>query len=309
MKKAMLVHLNELDFYLKKIDAVWPVRCLTGEAIDCEKVVDYYRQSRIVYKYVHSYSGAMHMAVNPDGVFNAKGFYTSLNEIVEIISPLPAGAVLELGCGKGFNSAYLAKKIPHAHFTGIDVSGEHLAIARKKASRIHNLSILYGDFQDIMFPDGAFDTVFELESICHARKVRQVLSEVFRVLKKGGRFIVYDGFRQSGFHRLPDRLIEAARMTEKALAVDHFEDIDGWLAMAVAEGFRIHEKKDLSASIMPNLARLQYLARRYFEYPMLTKLLLRLLNVYTMRNCIAVLLMPFTLHNNAHGYYKIILEK
>lgn len=128
----MLVHLNELDFYLKKIDAVWPVRCLTGEAIDCEKVVDYYRQSRIVYKYVHSYSGAMHMAVNSDGVFNAKGFYTSLNEIVEIISPLPAGAVLELGCGKGFNSAYLAKKIPHAHFTGIDVSGEHLAIARKK---------------------------------------------------------------------------------------------------------------------------------------------------------------------------------
>lgn len=37
-----------------------------------------------------------------------------------------------------------------------------------------------------MFPDGAFDTVFELESICHARKVRQVLSEVFRVLKKEG---------------------------------------------------------------------------------------------------------------------------
>lgn len=53
-----------------------------------------------------------------------------------IIQKLPASDeelnILEVGCGTGKNLKMLARKFPNARFTGIDVSGEMLGIARKK---------------------------------------------------------------------------------------------------------------------------------------------------------------------------------
>ncbi len=47
--------------------------------------------------------------------------------------PAPA-RILEVGCGTGRNLVALARRFPRAHITGVDLSGEMLAIARRKTA-------------------------------------------------------------------------------------------------------------------------------------------------------------------------------
>lgn len=309
MHKEIIIDLNELDKYLRKIDSVFPCGNIINRNINSKNVISYYRDSSAVYKYVHSYKGAVHMAINYDGIFNKKGFFTQLNEITKFINESKTEKVLELGCGKGFNSIFLARKLPAIEFSGIDITDQHLTVAKKKSHPIENIKFAYGDFHKLDFEDSSFDFIFELESICHANDSSQVLSEVYRVLKSGGQFVLYDGFRQVGFESLHDNLIQAAILTEKSLAVNRVNEIDDWLKIASKTGFKLKVKADLSQNIMPNLCRLQILARRYFENPLLAKIFLKLFSQNAMMNCISALLMPFTVYNKAHGYYKIILEK
>ncbi|MGD0278810.1 MAG: methyltransferase domain-containing protein [Smithella sp.] len=309
MREEIVVDLNELDSYLKNIDSVFLTKNIINKNIDCDSIINYYRSSRSVYKYFHSYEGAVHMALNYDGIFNKKGYYTPLNEILELINESEVNNVLELGCGKGFNSVFLAKKLPEIKFSGIDITDDHLVIANRKSHHIENLKFAYGDFHKLDFEDSSFDFIFELESICHANDSRQVLSEIFRVLKSKGQFVLYDGFRQTGFESLTDNLVQAAIITEKSLAVNRSEKIDTWLEIAGKIGFKLKVTTDLSKAIMPNLGRLQILARKYFKYRFLSKIILKILPQDMLMNSVAVLLMPFTVHNKAHGYYKLILEK
>ena len=309
MNKEIIVNLNELDNYLKKINSIFPTKIIINKNIDGHSIVNYYRKSSAIYKYLHSYEGAVHLALNYDGVFDKKGYHAQSNEIFDLINESPVKSVLELGCGKGFNSVFLAKKLPEIKFLGIDITDNHLKIAKRKLHHIENLKFTYGDFHKLDFEDSSFDLIFELESICHAQDSLQVLSEVYRTLKNGGLFVLYDGFRQIGFESLADNLIQSAILTEKSLAVNRFEKIDAWLDMATKAGFKLKVKTDLSDAIMPTLGRLQLLARKYFEYPFLSKIFLQILPQDMMMNTIAVLLMPFTIHNKAHCYYKIILEK
>ena len=68
----------------------------------------------------------------------------SLRELVESTSALPVGAALDLGCGTGDTSIYLAK---HGwHVTGVDFVPKALEKAREKA-RIDNVAVnfVHGD--------------------------------------------------------------------------------------------------------------------------------------------------------------------
>lgn len=309
MNKNIITDLNELDNYLKKVNAIFLTDNILDKNYDGKSIVNYYHKSNAIYKYIHSYQGAVHLALNYDGKFNKKGYYAHLNQIFDIMNESAVKNVLELGCGKGFNSTYLAKRLPKTEFIGIDITDHHLKIAQDKSRGIENLRFMYGDFHKLDFNDSSFDFIFELEAICHAQDSMQVLKEIFRTLKQGGQIVLYDGFRQVGFDHLPGNLIQAAKLTEKSLAVEEFVVIDTWLQMAQKAGFTLKAKTDLSQAVMPTLGKLQLLARKYFEFPCLSKIFLRLFPQEMMMNTIAVLLMPFTIQNKAHGYYKIILEK
>lgn len=309
MKKEIIVDLKQLDRYLTKITSIFPVKSIAQQTIDIDRINNYYKESSAGYKFLHSNEGAVHMAINYDGVFHKDGYYTQVKEIAELINENKSKKILELGCGKGFNSIYLAKKFPKVKFSGIDITEKHLQLAIKKSKKIKNLTFSYGDFHELGFPNSSFDLIFELEAICHAKDPSQVLTEIYRLLNKKGQFVLYEGFRNVDFAKSPANLIEAAILTEKSMAVDKFEKINDWLKIAQQIGFTIKFEQDLSKAIMPNLRRLQFLARGYFRYPVLSKIFLQILPLNMVMNSIAGLLMPFTLHNKAHVYYKIILEK
>ncbi len=309
MRKEILTNIEDLNRYMKKIGKIFSTKDLLLTSFDKKKIKSYYKNSSFGYKYFHSKEGAVHMAINYDGIFNEEGYLTQAKEISSLIYKRKANDVLELGCGKGFNSIFLAKQFPAITFIGIDITHEHLLIANKNSRFMDNLTLSYGDFYDLEFRNESFDIVFELESICHASNQRKVLQGVYDKLKQNAFFVLYEGFRMDGFENLSEELRTAAKLTEKSMAVNSFLEIGEWLKIATEIGFKIKLCENISGAIMPNLGKLQKLARAYFKYPILSRLFLIFLPRDMIMNSIAGLLMPFTLSNQALGYFKIILSK
>jgi ubiquinone/menaquinone biosynthesis C-methylase UbiE len=249
------------------------------------------------------------MALNYDGIFDEEGYLTPAKEISSLINVNTTTDILELGCGKGFNSIFLAKRFPDIQFQGVDITHEHLLTANRKAQRIDNAVFSYGDFHHLEFRNGSFDIVYELESICHALDQKKVLQGVYDKLKQNGVFVLYEGFRMNDFEELSDEIKKAARLTEKSMAVNRSLEVGEWLKIATEIGFKIRVCENISEAIMPNLGKFQKLSRGYFKYPFLSRLFLVFLPRDMIMNSIAGLLMPFTIRHRAQGYFKIILSK
>jgi cyclopropane fatty-acyl-phospholipid synthase-like methyltransferase len=109
---------------------------------------------------------------------------------------LPSDLVLDAGCGIGGSSIWMAKQQGN-QVTGITISGKQAEYARKHAKR-HGVGestrFEVADFCATPFADESFDVVWALESSCHALNKADFLREAFRVLRKGGRLVVCDGF-------------------------------------------------------------------------------------------------------------------
>lgn len=95
---------------------------------------------------------------------------------------------LEVGCGGGI----LCEEIAEMGFdtTGIDPSEHSIHIATNHAL-VNGLSIKYeqGSGEALPYPDGSFDVVFCCDVLEHVRDLPKVISEICRVLKKGGVFV------------------------------------------------------------------------------------------------------------------------
>ncbi|MCB2066495.1 MAG: class I SAM-dependent methyltransferase [Erythrobacter sp.] len=113
-------------------------------------------------------------------------------EIAELrrqVVPLARGAVLEMGCGGGFNQP-LYDSAQVTSMAGIDPNGALLAAAREKAAeRGWQVDLREGVGEAIPFPDESFDTVVCTYTLCSVDDTARVLAEMRRVLKPGGRLL------------------------------------------------------------------------------------------------------------------------
>lgn len=299
----------ELPKYLNVISRVFDINQLLKQEINTKTVIAYYVESERGYEFFHSPEGAIHMALNFDGMFDKRGYYSQAHIVQEHIDELHPQRILELGSGKGFNTIYLAKKNKHIEFIGIDITYKHVKFAQNNSKNIENLHFELGDFHNLQFADKSFDMVFEIESVCHAHQMDIVLFEIYRVLKPGGRFISFDGYRKVELDKLDDNLKLATRLVEVAMAISQPWIITDWLHLAQKTGFEILSVSDLSVAIMPNLLRFQRLAKGYFKFPVISRILAKILPLNLLKNSIAGLLMPFTIEAGVHGYYNIVLKR
>jgi ubiquinone/menaquinone biosynthesis C-methylase UbiE len=96
--------------------------------------------------------------------------------------------ILEIGCGRGDFSCWLAGELKG---TGNLVAADFSPVAVKKgedfaADRGLSLDWRVMDIQNIVCPDGNFDTVFSCETIEHVPDPARAVRELARVLKPGG---------------------------------------------------------------------------------------------------------------------------
>jgi len=116
----------------------------------------------------------------------------SLPVLVEMAAPKPTDLVLDVATGTGNTALALAPLV--LRVVGLDVASGMLeqARARAQAEKIENAEFISGSAEEMPFPDAEFSLVVSRHAPHHFHRLDKFLSEVRRVLKPGGRFVVAD---------------------------------------------------------------------------------------------------------------------
>lgn len=96
--------------------------------------------------------------------------------------------VLDVGCGYGATSRYLAHDIG-ALVTALTVSKSQWQYARSHDPESSNPKYILADFLHNTMPSDSYDVIISIESSEHMEDKEKFFSEVHRLLKPGGRFV------------------------------------------------------------------------------------------------------------------------
>ncbi len=109
--------------------------------------------------------------------------------------------VLEIGCGSGYGAVLLSELRPKS-YVGIDLMPEQIAAAHQR--RLPNAEFMVQDAAQLPFADESKDVVVIFGVLHHIPVWREVVSEIYRVLRRGGRFFVEepDGAMVARFDRV-----------------------------------------------------------------------------------------------------------
>ncbi len=232
-------------------------------------VIDYYHtlESRLGYRHL---KGVRHFGYYPKGQEHLPMFEAQmlLNDQLALRLSLPKGArVLDAGCGEGNVAIYLAQK--HGlHVEGIDLLPESIEYARvnaKKAGVTDQTHFQLGSYQQLPFPDNTFDAVYTVETFVHSPNYHQGLTEFCRVLKPGGRLVLFEyTIKPEGDltanERGPMKRIKFINEVAYMPAFNEFT-FDSMPAKLEAAGFTDAKSEDISERMWPLLKRFHDAAR------------------------------------------------
>ena len=163
--------------------------------------------------------------------------------------------VLNVGCGAGADSVYLAR-VHGIEVVGINISESQLGLAREHARDggvAERTAFRLDDFHELStVEDDSVDVYWGLEALSHSDDLPTALAQARRVLAEGGRLAVADLFTRTDEHARSER--EQLRTLEDGLGV-RLASI-GTLETALAEaGFESVSIRDATAAVEPATKR------------------------------------------------------
>lgn len=145
-------------------------------------------------KYVHGYSEREASRLNDQA--------NTLDELIHNDSVFPKESlILEAGCGVGAQTKIIATKNPESNFISVDLSEDSIREAKGmiESLGIKNVRLQQANIYNLPFENEIFDSVIICFVLEHLHNVKQALTEVKRVLKKGGTIMVIEGDHGSTF--------------------------------------------------------------------------------------------------------------
>jgi ubiquinone/menaquinone biosynthesis C-methylase UbiE len=111
---------------------------------------------------------------------------------IDFLKIEPGDSVLEVGSGLGILANSVSTRFPVSTVTGVEIADEQLATARGRFSARPNLEFHKGDALSLALMESSFEVVYCRYILEHVADPATVLSEMFRVLKPGGRFFAQE---------------------------------------------------------------------------------------------------------------------
>lgn len=104
----------------------------------------------------------------------------------------PDYSILEVGVGTGIHAKYLLMQYPTIKYTGIDISKGMINKAKEKMGKIKNVTLLVADGERLPFRDNLFDAAYISGSLHHFANPYLGLSELVRVVRRGGKMVIME---------------------------------------------------------------------------------------------------------------------
>lgn len=220
-----------------------------------------------------------HLAVfepGDDPTDTATAYRRTHERYLQAIGGTAAGRILEVACGGGALSAWLADHTD-AQVLGVDLSDNQLAHARRLLAdgKRPNLRFVQQDVMRLSdLSEPPFDAAICLDAACYLPDRPAALGEIATRLRPGGRLLLVDWCRAERITALQRELILEPLCRYWAIA--DLETTAGYRRSFQTAGLRIHRLEDLSDRVLPNWERGYQAALRALSEPIRLGVLLRL---------------------------------
>lgn len=155
--------------------------------------------------------------------------------------------ILDVGSGRGGGANFLAETFRPRKIVGLDLSAEATAFSRRNYQTA-SLEFIQGDALNLPFEDESFDIVINVESSHCYPDMSEFLSEVYRVLKPGGHFLLAD-------HRRADEIPDLMQVLTTP-SWGRFDNIDITAnVVAALEADSERKSSFIDESKLPRLAK------------------------------------------------------
>lgn len=131
--------------------------------------------------------GLAHSVTKPFSDDTCGRLLFEMGAVMTVLPPSPA-RILDIGCGTGWTSAFLAQR--GYEVVGIDLSPEAIATAQQ-AFQYPNLTFVQHDVEiRLPYDDPAFDAALFFDSLHHVSDIRLPIQAVFPCLRPGGQVVI-----------------------------------------------------------------------------------------------------------------------
>lgn len=116
-------------------------------------------------------------------------------KVVRWVQESKPDAILDIATGTGDLAIQFARATDAKRVVGLDLSEGMLKVAREKSvydERLKQIEFIKGDSENLPFEDDSFDAISVSFGIRNFEDLEKGLSEIFRVLRPGGLFIILE---------------------------------------------------------------------------------------------------------------------
>ena len=165
-----------------------------------------------------------------------------IEHLAQLANIKTGSRILDIGCGFGGSSLYLAKKYG-ASATGITISPVQVQMAREAAAKANlDARFLLMDAEDMQFAQ-PFDLLWSVESISHYHNPRKFFVSAVKFLKPGGSFALTDWFQKENLS--PADKKEFIEPIEKGMMVQ-LHGMNEYYDFLVSSGLRVVHRQELT---------------------------------------------------------------
>ena len=171
-----------------------------------QKIIDYFEGAGLDYYYWdHSFNmhfGYFKLGMNP---FNRPALLDQMNQ--EMMERLRLDSYVDPCCFRLWAAAWerypgiWLKNTPEAQFYGFTITPWQVVFGNeltKEQAMDDQVCLYQSDFASLPIANESAEAAFAMESSCYAsgKDKKDLIQELYRVLKPGGRFVINDGFRK-----------------------------------------------------------------------------------------------------------------